>query len=110
MKTIETINKHFNTLGGLYNISHEKSLSLHDLENEIRSIENYLRKDIPKLLRDILIKYHGYSFNNEVGFNVTTYIPILGNSIFLEFGQFLSLYQKDLFDILEHYCPVKVDK
>ena len=66
MKTIETINKHFNTLGGLYNISHEKSLSLHDLENEIRSIENYLRKDIPKLLRDILIKYHGYSFNNEV--------------------------------------------
>ena len=102
MKTIETINKHFKTLGGLYNISHEKSLSLHDLENEIRSIENYLGKDVPKLLRDILIKYHGYSFNNEVGFNVTTHIPILGNSIFLEFGQFLSMYQKDLFDILEN--------
>ena len=53
-------------------------------------------------MEDILIKYHGYSFNNEVGFNVTTHIPILGNSIFLEFGQFLSLYQKDLFDILEN--------
>ena len=57
MKTIETINKHFKALGGLCNISHEKSLSLYDLENEIRSIENYLGKDVPKLLRDILIKY-----------------------------------------------------
>lgn len=105
MKTIETINKHFKALGGLYNISHEKSLSLHDLENEIRSIENYLGRDVPKPLRDIMIKYHGYSFNNEVGFNVSIHIPILGNSTFLEFGQFLSLYQEApvyLLDILEN--------
>ena len=102
---MKAINKHFKALGGLCNINHEMSLSLPDLENEIRLIENYLGKDIPELLRDILRKYHGYSFNKDIGYNVTVQIPILGDSTFLDFGQFLSLYPKAplyLFDILEN--------
>lgn len=91
---MKAIFNHFNSLGGLYNVSQENLLDTRIFNDEIKLIEEYLKRDIPKLLWNILKKYQGHGFNDEVGFNVTTNIPILGNSTFLEFGQFLSLCQE----------------
>lgn len=90
---MKAIFNHFNSLGGLYNVSQENLLDTRIFNDEIKLIEEYLKRDIPKLLWNILKKYQGHSFNDEVGFNVTTNIPILGNSTFLEFGH-SSLYVK----------------
>lgn len=106
---MKAIFNHFNSLGGLYNVSQENLLDTRIFNDEIKLIEEYLKRDIPKLLWNILKKYQGHTFNDEVGFNVTTNIPILGNSTFLEFGQFLSLCQEAslyLLDVLENNSDI----
>ena len=106
---MKAIFNHFNSLGGLHNVSQENLLKPYGFNDEIKLVKEYLKRDIPKLLWDILKEYQGYSFNDEVGFDVTVKIPILGNSTFLEFGQFLSLCQETplyLLDVLRENSDI----
>ena len=56
---MKAIFNHFNSLGGLYNVSQENLLDTRIFNDEIKLIEEYLKRDIPKLLWNILKKYQG---------------------------------------------------
>lgn len=50
---MKAIFNHFNSLGGLYNVSQENLLDTRIFNDEIKLIEEYLKRDIPKLLWNI---------------------------------------------------------
>ena len=52
---MKAIFNHFNSLGGLY-VSQENLLDTRIFNDEIKLIEEYLKRDIPKLLWNILKK------------------------------------------------------
>lgn len=65
---MKAIFNHFNSLGGLYNVSQENLLDTRIFNDEIKLIEEYLKRDIPKLLWNILKN----QFDNRVFTQLST--------------------------------------